>query len=58
MWKETKNELPKENIPVLTKIEDENGTRNEGILIRVRRLWFMQDMKMYVYYTPTHWKLK
>jgi hypothetical protein len=41
---------------VLTKIDDEDGVRNEQSLIRKGRLWFCPDWSMCVYYTPTHWR--
>jgi len=44
-----------EGVEVLTKIDDEEGVRNETSLVRRRRLWFFPDMSMYVYYEPTHW---
>lgn len=44
-----------ENVVVNTKIDDGRGARNVAKLIRKGRLWFLQDMSMYVYYTPTHW---
>ncbi len=44
------------NIPVMTKIEDGAGIRNEQVLIRQGNLWFTSDMGMYVYYVPTHWQ--
>lgn len=56
MWTETKRELPKEGVKVLTKIDDEKGERNKQILKRQGKLWFHADGSMYVYYTPTHWK--
>lgn len=42
---------------VETKIDDEHGERNHALLKRRGRLWFFPDMSMYVYYTPTHWRL-
>lgn len=57
-WKETKNELPPINELVDTKIDDEKGIRNEGTLRFHDNLWWMSDDKMYVYYTPTHWKTR
>ena len=45
-----------ENVPVMTKIDDEGGARNEQLLVRRGRLWWFTDGSMYVYYTPTHWK--
>jgi hypothetical protein len=43
---------------VLTKIDDECGPRNQQELVRQGRLWFFPDKSMYVYYDPTHWKVK
>ncbi len=43
-------------VAVDTKIDDERGVRNEVKLIRQDRLWFFEDMSMYVYYEPTHWR--
>lgn len=45
-----------EHVPVLTKIWDDHGSRNEATLTRRGRLWWFPDGSMYVYYTPTHWK--
>jgi len=45
-----------EGIILDTKIDDHNGCRNEGQLIRKSNLWFTSDMAMYVYYQPTHWR--
>lgn len=47
-----------EGVTVLTKIDDERGVRNEQELKRQGRLWFIPDGGMFVYYTPTHWKVK
>lgn len=47
-----------ERTVVLTKISDADGDRNEQELQRDGRLWFLPDHSMYVYYTPTHWKLR
>ena len=52
-----------EGIPVMTKIEDRDGSRNEQVLVKKTRIpgetipvfWFA-DGSMYVYYTPPHWK--
>lgn len=41
---------------VATKIDDANGCRNESLLKRQGRMWFVPDGSMYVYYTPTHWR--
>ena len=56
MWKKTNIELPEDGVVVETKIEDESGTRNLSKLILKNGLWFFDDMSMYVYYTPTHWR--
>lgn len=45
-----------ENVVVMTKIDDENGVRNEQEMKRRGCLWWFADGSMYVYYTPTHWK--
>lgn len=54
-WHKTTNSLPPEGKIFMTKIDDQNGCRNEGKLKRQGRLWFTPDGAMYVYYTPTHW---
>jgi hypothetical protein len=46
-----------ENVVVQTKIHDEQGERNVTKLKRSGRLWFVPDGALYVYYTPTHWRL-
>lgn len=45
-----------EGVALETKIDDEQGVRNEAKLKRKGRLWFTPDGSMYVYYTPTHWR--
>lgn len=52
-----------EGVEVMTKIDDVNGERNVQSLKKVTRIpgetqpmWWYPDMKMYVYYRPTHWK--
>lgn len=47
-----------ENVSVETKIDDEDGCRNEQSMMRRGRLWWVShdDVEMYVYYTPTHWR--
>lgn len=55
MWKKIKDEPPPQNKILKTKIDDENGVRNEQELKYVHPIWFTPDGKMYVYYTPTHW---
>jgi len=49
-------ELPPDGETVMTKIDDENGCRNEQKLKRRGNLWYFPDESMYVYYRPTHWK--
>jgi len=41
---------------VETKLDDAQGCRNVQKLKREGWLWFMPDAKIYVYYTPTHWR--
>ena len=56
-WKETSKELPKENTIVETKLEEKDISRKTIVkLARKGNLWFREDMSMYVYYTPTHWR--
>lgn len=55
-WIACKDVLPPIGEAVMTKIDDEHGKRNECLLRRMDRLWFHADGRMYVYYTPTHWK--
>lgn len=57
-WIKVSSQLPIEGVIVETKISDENGERNLQELIRQGNLWFTPDMRMYVYYTPTHWRAK
>jgi hypothetical protein len=45
-----------EGVPLDTKIDDENGCRNEQRLMRKGNLWWYVDGSMYVYYRPTHWR--
>jgi len=60
-WVACKDELPPFDVVVMTKIDDENGCRNERTLKRYQRspetrsLWFVPDGAMYVDYEPTHW---
>lgn len=55
-WVPTAKHLPEEGLIVQTKIHDHNGIRNVQRLKRKGNLWFHPDGKMYVYYTPTHWR--
>ena len=45
-----------QNVPVMTKIDHLHGIRNEQVLKRSGRLWFVPDGSSYVYYEPTHWR--
>lgn len=58
-WKPITSDEPVKGVVVDTKIDDDNGPRNEQPLSRGGangRLWFFPDNSMYVYYTPTHWR--
>jgi hypothetical protein len=48
---------PPQNQVVETKVDDLEGLRNLQNLKLVDKLWFLADGSMYVYYTPTHWRL-
>lgn len=58
-WIPTNRQLPPKWQVVDTKIDDAKGCRNEGKLKLHdgQRLWFVPDGSMYVYYTPTHWRI-
>jgi len=56
IWIPVTAHLPAENVPVMTKIDDERGCRNECKLKRFGNLWFFEDGGMYVYYEFTHWR--
>lgn len=55
MWKLISNYPPPVDTPILTKVSDEHGDRNEQNLVFWKNLWWTTDKVMYVYYTPTHW---
>lgn len=55
-WIKTTDLLPQDGVVVKTKIEDENGVRNEQNLQKKGNLWWTADGAMYIYYSPTHWK--
>lgn len=57
-WTSVKFTPPPFNVVVTTKIDNENGYRNECDLKYDGKLWWMADGSMYVYYTPTHWRFK
>lgn len=53
MWYETVVVLPPEGVKVLASM---GPSKQAQELIRKGYLWWLPDMSMYVYYTPTHWK--
>jgi hypothetical protein len=55
-WTHVADGLPPNGEIVETKIDDLDGRRNEGRLVRQGSLWFFPDFSMYVYYRPTHWR--
>ena len=55
-WISVEDRLPDNGVPVKTRIEGRGGSeRNVQTLARNGNLWWLEDMSMYVYYTPTHW---
>jgi hypothetical protein len=59
-WIALIDETPPENVMLMTKIDDEKGVRNEQLLCFHSRLFWTGcgSDAMYVYYTPTHWRLQ
>jgi hypothetical protein len=57
-WNIASQVLAPEGVEVETKIHDKDGERNVQTLRRRGRLWWIPDGSMYVYYTPTHWRLR
>lgn len=55
-WIKVSEGLPPDGMIVETKIDDAKGCRNQQRLYRRGNLWFLPDGRMYVYYTPTHWR--
>ncbi len=55
-WQRITVDTPVEKIIIETKIDDKDGCRNVQNLIFYKKLWWLTDMSMYVYYTPTHWR--
>ena len=55
-WRRVRSQLPPDGVVVETKIDDEDGVRNQQTLRRDGRLWWLPDGAMYVYYEPTHWR--
>jgi hypothetical protein len=52
-WTPTETMPPPENVVV--DAMDSGGHVQR--LVRSGRLYFVEDRSMYVYFTPTHWKL-
>lgn len=48
---------PPENVPVMTKLDDGKGVRNQQLLKRRGGMWILPDTSVYTYYEPTHWLL-
>ena len=57
-WIACSREQAPEGVIVETKIDDAGGPRNAQTLKRRGNLWWTPDGEMYVYYTPTHWRLR
>jgi hypothetical protein len=55
-WIDATVRVPPEGEVVETKIDDDKGVRNETRLVRLGRLWYLEDRSMYIYYNPTHWR--
>lgn len=58
IWTPVLLRRPPENILIETKVDDQDGIRNEQDLIFWKNLWWIEDKSVYVYYCPTHWRLK
>ena len=56
-WQSIEVETSPEGVEEETMIADKDGVRNQTNLTRKGNLWFFPNMKMYVYYQPTNWKL-
>lgn len=56
-WIRVIDRSPPEGQIVDTKIEDKDGARNYTFLKCENNLWWAPDSSMYVYYTPTHWRM-
>jgi len=54
-WHNTLKELPPENIPVETRVNDKNGIGNQQILTRKNNRFFA-DNDLLCYYTPNEWR--
>lgn len=56
-WIHVTDQAPPRDVVVETKIHDWRGVRNQTTLKLHGNLWFFPDMSMYVYYSPTHWRM-
>lgn len=60
-WYPTAASPAPEGVMLDTKIDDAHGIRNEQQLRRQGNLWWTgskgEPNCMYVYYTPTHWRV-
>ena len=55
-WVPCTDHLPPQNVTVETMISDSGGIRNHVRLKFYKGHWFFEDMSMYIYYNPTHWR--
>jgi hypothetical protein len=56
-WRACSSEQAPDGVIVETCIDGILGKRNVQKLKRRGQLWWTPDGEMYVYYTPTHWRL-
>lgn len=56
LWHKTADRLPPAGVIVMTKIDDDQGLRNEQELVHALGRWWFPDRTMYVYWRPTHWR--
>lgn len=57
-WIRVDEQPPPVDLVVETKIQDQDGCRNEQSLkLADNGLWFVPSGDMYVYYKPTHWRV-
>jgi hypothetical protein len=54
MWNLTKDKRPDDG--TLCRVITEGG--DERDLIFEKGLWWLPSREMYVYFTPTHWRMK
>jgi hypothetical protein len=55
-WHPVTDDIPAEDVVVVTRLDDHKGVRNEQPLRRVGRLWYFPDGSAHVQYDPTHWR--